>query len=194
LTTTWVAGWTRGDQHRKRSDNSAGWRCQRRGRWARRPQTTQLCIKEERSLYEGRLVHIAKTTCIGVVRETEASARFSAPGSVVKCRPNRDDAASHLACHGHANDHNHRRRPLPSWRANHLELRRVGCQQVVSTRFVKRQQMAWRPAHTQGLLQVRTAVLMSSCEHASSNGIRRSRATSTLTISRHRAPALARSP
>ena len=35
---------------------------------------------------------------------------------------------------------------------------------------------------------------MSSCDHASSDGIRRSRATSTLTISRHRAPALARSP
>jgi hypothetical protein len=31
--------------------------------------------------------------------------------------------------------------------------------QVVSKRFVKRQQMAWRPAHAQGLLQVRTAVL-----------------------------------
>ena len=31
--------------------------------------------------------------------------------------------------------------------------------QVVSKRFVKRQQMAWRPAHAHGLLQVRTAVL-----------------------------------
>ena len=31
--------------------------------------------------------------------------------------------------------------------------------QVVSKRFVKRQQMAWRPAHAQALLQVRTAVL-----------------------------------
>ncbi|MGF6918489.1 hypothetical protein OKW28_002662 [Paraburkholderia sp. 40] len=32
-------------------------------------------------------------------------------------------------------------------------------EQVVSKRFVKRQQMAWRPAHAHGLLQVRTAVL-----------------------------------
>ena len=31
--------------------------------------------------------------------------------------------------------------------------------QVVSKRSVKRQQMAWRPVHAQGLLQVRTAVL-----------------------------------
>jgi hypothetical protein len=31
--------------------------------------------------------------------------------------------------------------------------------QVVSKRFVKRQLMAWRPLHAQGLLQVRTAVL-----------------------------------
>jgi hypothetical protein len=31
--------------------------------------------------------------------------------------------------------------------------------QVVSKRFVKRQQMAWRPAHAHGLLQMRTAVL-----------------------------------
>jgi hypothetical protein len=31
--------------------------------------------------------------------------------------------------------------------------------QVISKRFVKRQQMAWRPAHAHGLLQVRTAVL-----------------------------------
>jgi hypothetical protein len=31
--------------------------------------------------------------------------------------------------------------------------------QVVSKRFVKRQQMAWRPTHAQGLLQVRTVVL-----------------------------------
>lgn len=31
--------------------------------------------------------------------------------------------------------------------------------QVASKRFVKRQQMAWRPAHAHGLLQVRTAVL-----------------------------------
>ena len=31
--------------------------------------------------------------------------------------------------------------------------------EVVSKHFVKRQQMAWRPAHAQGLLQVRTAVL-----------------------------------
>jgi hypothetical protein len=31
--------------------------------------------------------------------------------------------------------------------------------QVVSKRFVKRQQMAWRPAHAHGLLQVRIAVL-----------------------------------
>lgn len=31
--------------------------------------------------------------------------------------------------------------------------------QVVSKRFVKRQQVAWRPAHAQGLLQVRTSVL-----------------------------------
>jgi hypothetical protein len=30
---------------------------------------------------------------------------------------------------------------------------------VVSKRFAKRQQMAWRPAHAHGLLQVRTAVL-----------------------------------
>ena len=34
----------------------------------------------------------------------------------------------------------------------------------------------------------------SSCDHASSDGTRRSRAASTLTILRHRAPALARSP
>jgi len=39
------------------------------------------------------------------------------------------------------------RRPLPSWRpADQLDLRRIGGQQVVSTRCVKRQQMAWRPA------------------------------------------------
>jgi hypothetical protein len=31
--------------------------------------------------------------------------------------------------------------------------------QAVSRRFVKRQQVAWRPAHAHGLLQVRTAVL-----------------------------------
>jgi len=31
--------------------------------------------------------------------------------------------------------------------------------QVVSKRFVKRQQVAWRPALAQGLLQVRTSVL-----------------------------------
>ncbi|CAE6795581.1 ISKra4 family transposase ISBte1 [Paraburkholderia haematera] len=31
--------------------------------------------------------------------------------------------------------------------------------QVVSKRFVKRRQMAWRPAHAHGLPQVRTAVL-----------------------------------
>ncbi|RCJ05651.1 hypothetical protein DDK22_25730 [Cupriavidus necator] len=31
--------------------------------------------------------------------------------------------------------------------------------QVVSKRFVKRQQMAWRPRHAHNLLQIRTAVL-----------------------------------
>ncbi|UIF88044.1 hypothetical protein KAF44_22655 (plasmid) [Cupriavidus necator] len=32
--------------------------------------------------------------------------------------------------------------------------------QVVSKRFVKRQQMAWRPRYVHNLLQIRTAVLM----------------------------------
>jgi hypothetical protein len=31
--------------------------------------------------------------------------------------------------------------------------------QMVSKRFAKRQQMAWRPTHAHGLLQVRTTVL-----------------------------------
>ncbi len=31
--------------------------------------------------------------------------------------------------------------------------------QVISKRFVKRQQMAWRPRHAHNLLQIRTAVL-----------------------------------
>ena len=63
--------------------------------------------------------------------------------------------------------------------------------QVVSKRFVKRQQMAWRPALAHALLQVRTAVLN---EQLRSCFIRRSRTTIVLAISRHRAPALARSP
>jgi hypothetical protein len=31
--------------------------------------------------------------------------------------------------------------------------------QVISKRFVKRQQMVWRPRHAHNLLQIRTAVL-----------------------------------
>jgi hypothetical protein len=80
--------------------------------------------------------------------------------------------------------------PAP-WRADHVKLSRVGGQSVVVAKWP---QIAWRPAHAHGLLQVRTAVLNGNCNPSSRDGIRQPRPTITFTLVRRKTPALPRSP